>query len=172
MEYVTLGNYCSITSSKRIFAEQYVEKGVPFYRSKEIIEKNNGQDISEPLYIEPEVYETIKKKFGVPQQGGLRSLSRPSMARSVLLHLRGCCKTINEEKTVQISKSIVDGRAAQPLKRPAKGDTIISPGRAPALALGREELNYTRPARATQLTQQFAQQYIMRIVAPLQGAMF
>lgn len=71
MEYVTLGNYCSITSSKRIFAEQYVEKGVPFYRSKEIIEKNNGQDISEPLYIEPEVYETIKKKFGVPQQGDL-----------------------------------------------------------------------------------------------------
>jgi len=71
MEYVTLGNYCSITSSKRIFAEQYVEKGVPFYRSKEIIEKNNGQDISEPLYIEPEVYETIKKKFGVPQKGDL-----------------------------------------------------------------------------------------------------
>ncbi len=71
MEYVTLGNYCSITSSKRIFAEQYVEKGVPFYRSKEIIEKNNGQEISEPLYIEPEVYETIKKKFGVPQKGDL-----------------------------------------------------------------------------------------------------
>lgn len=71
MEYVTLGNYCSITSSKRIFAEQYVEKGVPFYRSKEIIEKNNGQDISEPLYIEPEVYETIKKKFGVPQKGDM-----------------------------------------------------------------------------------------------------
>ncbi|WP_294112260.1 restriction endonuclease subunit S [uncultured Fibrobacter sp.] len=71
MEYVTLGNYCSITSSKRIFADQYVEKGVPFYRSKEIIEKNNGQDISEPLYIEPEVYETIKKKFGVPQKGDL-----------------------------------------------------------------------------------------------------
>ena len=71
MEYVTLGNYCSITSSKRIFAEQYVEKGVPFYRSKEIIEKNNGQDISEPLYIEPEVYETIKTKFGVPQKGDM-----------------------------------------------------------------------------------------------------
>ena len=71
MEYVTLGNYCSITSSKRIFADQYVEKGVPFYRSKEIIEKNNGQDISEPLYIEPEVYETIKTKFGVPQKGDM-----------------------------------------------------------------------------------------------------
>ena len=68
MEYRALGDYCTVTSSKRIFAEQYVESGVPFYRSREIIEKNNNSDISEPLFISPKVYENIKAKFGVPQK--------------------------------------------------------------------------------------------------------
>lgn len=71
MEYRALGDFCTITSSKRIFAEQYVENGIPFYRSREIIEKNNNADISEPLFISPVVYENIKAKFGVPQKGDM-----------------------------------------------------------------------------------------------------
>ena len=71
MEYKKLGDYCNITSSKRIFAEQYVSEGIPFYRSKEIIEKNNNQNISEPLFISKETYETIKEKFGVPKENDI-----------------------------------------------------------------------------------------------------
>ena len=69
MEYRALGEYCTITSAKRIFADQYVESGIPFYRSREIIEKNDNSDISEPLFISSDVYESIKVKFGVPQEG-------------------------------------------------------------------------------------------------------
>lgn len=71
MEYKKLGDFCNITSSKRIFAEQYVSEGIPFYRSKEIIEKNNNQNISEPLFISKETYETIKEKFGVPKENDI-----------------------------------------------------------------------------------------------------
>ena len=71
MEYKKLGDYCNIISSKRIFAEQYVSEGIPFYRSKEIIEKNNNQNISEPLFISKETYETIKEKFGVPEENDI-----------------------------------------------------------------------------------------------------
>ena len=41
-EKVKLGNVCEITSSKRIFYSEYVDDGVPFYRSKEIIESDEG----------------------------------------------------------------------------------------------------------------------------------
>ena len=61
-ERVSIGDLCEITSSKRIFFSEYVESGVPFYRSKEIIEKTQGQDISEPLYISQEKYEEIKNE--------------------------------------------------------------------------------------------------------------
>lgn len=61
-----LGDICTITSSKRIFASDYTDIGVPFYRSKEIIELNHGESISTPLYISQEKFDAIKKKFGVP----------------------------------------------------------------------------------------------------------
>ena len=68
---VQIGDCCEITSSKRIFFSEYVESGVPFYRSKEIIESSNGQTISEPLFISQEKYDVIKKNFGVPQPGDM-----------------------------------------------------------------------------------------------------
>ena len=68
---VKIGDCCEITSSKRIFFSEYVECGVPFYRSKEIIERSNGQVISEPLFISQEKYDEIKRNFGVPQPGDM-----------------------------------------------------------------------------------------------------
>ena len=68
---VRLGDCCEITSSKRIFYNEYVESGVPFYRSKEIIEKAKGDTISIPLYISLVRFEEIKESFGVPQKRDL-----------------------------------------------------------------------------------------------------
>lgn len=68
---VRIGDCCEITSSKRIFYSEYVESGVPFYRSKEIIESSSGQAISEPLFISQEKYDEIKRNFGVPQPGDM-----------------------------------------------------------------------------------------------------
>jgi len=66
-----LGAHCEITSSKRIFYSEYVDSGIPFYRSKEIIELSQGQSISEPLYISQQKYEEIKSIFGVPSPGDM-----------------------------------------------------------------------------------------------------
>ena len=68
---VKLGDYCEITSSKRIFYNEYVESGVPFYRSKEIIEKAKGDTISTPLFISHARFEEIKESFGAPQKRDL-----------------------------------------------------------------------------------------------------
>ncbi|MBR0237774.1 MAG: restriction endonuclease subunit S [Thermoguttaceae bacterium] len=70
-EKVKIGDHCEITSSKRIFFSEYVDSGVPFYRSKEIIESSQGQPISEPLYISVEKFNEIKSKFGVPAPGDM-----------------------------------------------------------------------------------------------------
>ena len=62
---------CKITSSKRIFANEYTDFGVPFYRGKEIIEKQKGNRISTELFITQERYDEIKMKYGVPQIGDM-----------------------------------------------------------------------------------------------------
>ncbi len=61
-----LGFLCEITSSKRIFYKEYQTFGVPFYRSKEIIELYNHANIDTELFISKERYDEIKSKFGVP----------------------------------------------------------------------------------------------------------
>lgn len=68
---VRLGDVCSISSSKRIFAKEYQTLGVPFYRGKEIIEKQRGNNVSNELFITRERYEEIKENFGVPQKNEL-----------------------------------------------------------------------------------------------------
>tara|TARA_R110001583_G_scaffold182405_1_gene340393 strand:- start:7719 stop:9188 length:1470 start_codon:yes stop_codon:yes gene_type:complete len=60
-----------ITSSKRVKRADYVEQGVPFFRSKEIIEKYHGNEISTELFITDEHFQGIKAKFGVPITGDI-----------------------------------------------------------------------------------------------------
>lgn len=68
---VKLGDLAEIASSKRIYAKEYVESGIPFYRSKEIIEKNSGNDVSTELYISKERFNELKNKFGAPIHGDI-----------------------------------------------------------------------------------------------------
>ena len=70
-ELKKLGDVSDITSSKRIFANEYREDGIPFYRGKEITEKSKGQEISLELFISEERYEEIKESFGVPSIGDI-----------------------------------------------------------------------------------------------------
>ena len=66
-EEVSLNSLCEITSSKRIFYSEYVEYGIPFYRSKEIIEFSKGNNPQNELFIDENKYNDIANKFGVPQ---------------------------------------------------------------------------------------------------------
>lgn len=67
----TLGEVCEITSSKRIFANEYQTSGIPFFRGKEITEKFNGNEISTELFITEEKYNEIKNNFGVPEENDI-----------------------------------------------------------------------------------------------------
>lgn len=70
-EEKNLGEIGTLTSSKRIFKKEYVSKGVPFYRSKEIKELGNKKDISLELFISENRYNEIKNKYGVPKKGDI-----------------------------------------------------------------------------------------------------
>jgi type I restriction enzyme M protein len=70
-ELVELGEVCEITSSKRIFKDEYVESGVPFYRTKEIVELSNDLNPSLELFISEKRYQDIKEKFDIPKQGDI-----------------------------------------------------------------------------------------------------
>jgi len=70
-EVVRLGEIAEITSSKRIYFDEYTEEGIPFYRSKEIIEKAQGLNIEKTLFIPENKYRFIEKHFGTPKTGDI-----------------------------------------------------------------------------------------------------
>jgi type I restriction enzyme, S subunit len=70
-EVKKLGSLINISSSKRVYSSDYVESGVPFYRSKEVIQLSNGETISDMLYISDEKYRKFKEKFGAPQKNDI-----------------------------------------------------------------------------------------------------
>lgn len=66
-----LDDLVTITSSKRIFYSEYVSYGVPFYRSKEIIELHNSGSTNSDLYIPEDRFKEIEEKFGAPLEGDI-----------------------------------------------------------------------------------------------------
>lgn len=68
---VPLRTLADVGSSKRIFEKEYVTEGVPFYRTKEIVELSKGNRITTELFITRERYDEIRVEYGVPQKGDL-----------------------------------------------------------------------------------------------------
>lgn len=75
-EKTTIGLHCTVTSSKRFHASERTKDGVPFYCSKEIIKKVNGEKITECDYISEDAYNRVKEEYGVPQTGDLLITTR------------------------------------------------------------------------------------------------
>lgn len=65
--WVRLGYGYEITSSKRIHKSDWRGSGVPFYRTRELVKLSKYGFIDNELFIENELYESIKETYGVPQ---------------------------------------------------------------------------------------------------------
>ena len=60
-----------VGSSKRVFESEWRESGVPFYRAREIVKLSRDGFVDNELFIEEEMYESYKKKYGVPRAGDM-----------------------------------------------------------------------------------------------------
>ena len=65
-----LENLGVITSSKRVFQNEWKNEGVPFYRARDIVSLNKGLSVSD-LYISEEMYKEYSQKYGVPKKGDI-----------------------------------------------------------------------------------------------------
>lgn len=70
-DLVSFSEVCSLGSSKRVFQNEYVQSGVPFYRGKEVTLKQNGELIDDPLFISEDRFEELDSKFGSPNRGDI-----------------------------------------------------------------------------------------------------
>ncbi len=70
-QHVAIGDLTDIVSSKRIYKDEYVESGIPFYRASEIVDLYDTGNTTPIFFISRDRYEDIKAKYGVPDPGDL-----------------------------------------------------------------------------------------------------
>lgn len=80
-----LSELANLTSSKRIFEDDYVDYGVPFFRGKEISLLIAKKQIDDVLYITQEKYNSIKNRFGVPAKGDILITAVGTLGNSFLI---------------------------------------------------------------------------------------
>lgn len=66
-----LGDVTDILSSKRIYKNEYVNEGIPFFRSSEIVDLYEYGYTEPKFFISKDRYDEINKKYGVPEGGDL-----------------------------------------------------------------------------------------------------
>ena len=70
-DIVPISSLFDVGSSKRVFESEWRESGVPFYRAREIVKLSRDGYVDNDLFIEEEMYEAYKAKYGVPKAGDM-----------------------------------------------------------------------------------------------------
>ena len=58
----------TITSSKRVHKKDWLSKGIPFYRAREIVKLSQNGFVDNELFISEEMYNTFVDKYGAPKK--------------------------------------------------------------------------------------------------------
>jgi type I restriction enzyme S subunit len=66
-----LGSICGVGSSRRVFVDELVDEGIPFYRGKEIGILSENKSIGAELFITGKHYEQLRQETGIPKIGDL-----------------------------------------------------------------------------------------------------
>ncbi|HCE2451943.1 TPA: restriction endonuclease subunit S [Vibrio parahaemolyticus] len=80
-----LEDLVDIASSKRVFAKEYLDEGVPFYRGKEITELSKGNSVTPEIYISEERYQELKDKAGAPKENDILITSVGTIGNTYLV---------------------------------------------------------------------------------------
>jgi type I restriction enzyme S subunit len=70
-EVKKLSKLCDVGSSRRVFVNDFVDSGIPFYRGTEVGKLGEGKCIEPTLFISQQHYSELKSNGGIPKVGDL-----------------------------------------------------------------------------------------------------
>ena len=69
--WVNIEALFDITSSKRVFKDEWKKSGIPFYRAREIAKLSVKDTVDNELFISNEMYKDYSDRFGAPKAGDI-----------------------------------------------------------------------------------------------------
>ncbi|ABK90040.1 restriction endonuclease subunit S [Francisella tularensis subsp. novicida] len=70
-EWKKLGDLFKITSSKRVHKKDWLDKGIPFYRAREIVKLAQNGYVDNELFISEDMYNSFASKYGLPKENDI-----------------------------------------------------------------------------------------------------
>lgn len=100
-----LGDLARVSSSKRIYAKEYIANGIPFYRGKEIIELGSGRLLSNKLFISKDRFNQIKSKYNdVPEKDDVLITAVGTIGETYLVKSRDLPFYFKDGNLIKLSK--------------------------------------------------------------------
>lgn len=99
-----IGDVSTVTSSKRIYAEEQTESGIPFLRVSDLVSRINGIETND-LYISEEQYFDFVSKGLVPKENDLLITSRGTL---------GLCYIVKEDDKFYFQDGMITWISLQP----------------------------------------------------------
>ncbi|MGP9510913.1 restriction endonuclease subunit S, partial [Halomonas sp. AOP43-D1-39] len=65
----SIEEFFSVGSSKRVLQKDWKTKGIPFYRTRELVSLSKNQRFSSEIFISEELYSELSQKHGAPSVG-------------------------------------------------------------------------------------------------------
>lgn len=81
----TLGELCSVGSSKRIYQNEQSTEGIPFWRISDLVSKIDTGIVNSELFIPEEKYAELKQAELVPNAGDILVTSRGTLGRCYII---------------------------------------------------------------------------------------
>ena len=100
-----LGDLARVSSSKRIYAKEYIANGIPFYRGKEIIELGSGRLLSNKLFISKDRFNQIRSKYDdVPEKNDVLITAVGTIGETYLVKSRDLPFYFKDGNLIKLSK--------------------------------------------------------------------
>ncbi|MCL2290449.1 MAG: restriction endonuclease subunit S [Bacteroidetes bacterium] len=61
--------FFTVGSSKRILQEEWTNRGVPFYRTRELVSLSKNEPFGSEVFISEEIFSEISENYGIPTEG-------------------------------------------------------------------------------------------------------
>jgi len=62
-------DFFDVGSSKRVLQKDWTNKGIPFYRTRELVSLSKSEPFGSEIFISEELFSELSKKYGVPEIG-------------------------------------------------------------------------------------------------------
>jgi len=61
--------YFNVGSSKRVLQKDWLEKGIPFFRTRELVSLTKKEKFGSDIYISEDLFNHLSIKYGIPKEG-------------------------------------------------------------------------------------------------------